>query len=383
MPDDEEDVMKRIFQGKISISLPEKPLTDFKPWHRPRKHYLRLKQWCHEAAKLIDSLGLKDGDELRYLGLPGEDLLDLWVLRGVCERAKVRLRYLGFDSSRRSASINLATHKVNSNDFIHPSSLILGDSLQSLLKEGSLGLSRADANAPYDIINLDLCDSVVDQAVPESYPNLEVVRALCDLQRQRRGRPWLLFLTTRVLKDGISEDALKRMFSCIIENIKSAADFPETLEKQLGISPGTIENATSVEEFDDEKWMGCHTLAFAKWLLIYLVKMQCSVRLLDSYVYNVVKTRKDMVSLGFLIEPVRLAGSDPSGMTVGLLPGTVQAIDEAALACAMVSQVSRMSDLDGMMEMEPEIFASFIEKKAKLLETVGYDPDAFRAWAAN
>ena len=42
---------------------------------------------------------MQQGDILRYLGLPGEDLLDIRSLRGVCEPGGIWVKYLGFDST--------------------------------------------------------------------------------------------------------------------------------------------------------------------------------------------------------------------------------------------------------------------------------------------
>lgn len=377
---DEENELEGIYQGKLLLALPAKPRADFKPWHKPRKHYLRLRQWCLEAQKLIKSLALKEGDQLRYFGLPGEDLLDLWVLKGICESANIKLRYIGFDSSRRSASVNLATHRVNSNRFIHPASLILGDSLQAILRKSSPAFRHADDNAPYDIINLDLCDSIVNQSLPDSYPNLEVVRALCDIQCQRRGQPWILFLTTRVLREGLKDEALRKMFHFIIENINSGEKFSTSLEGHLGIKAQSVIDAKNPDDFDNEKWMECHTLAFAKWLLAYLVNLGCGVSLLDSYVYNVQFSGKDMVSLGFMIEPAPVSGVDHSGMTVGIDHGS-SVPKEEKLACDILEKIAGIKDVDLLLAGDQDLLTKFIEKKASLLAGVGYDPEAYRVWA--
>src|SRR5258706_14178098 len=107
-----ENLISGIYQGQIQSTLETKARTDFKAWHKPRKHYVRLKQWCEETRKYIKRSDHSFSDELRYLGMPGEDLLDIRVLKGVCEKAKINLRYLGFDSSLTSAQLNLSKHEV-------------------------------------------------------------------------------------------------------------------------------------------------------------------------------------------------------------------------------------------------------------------------------
>ncbi len=381
MAEDEDSILSEIYPAPSPRALAESPRLDFKPWHKPRKHYIRIKQWCHEAVNLIHLLQLQEGDELRYFGLPGEDLLDLWVLKGVCEKAKIRLRYIGFDSNRRSATLNLASHRVNSTNFIHPSSTILSDSLNAILSDKTHAFRQTDLNAPYDIVNLDLCDSILNQKLPESYPNMEVVRAICDLQKQRRGHPWILFLTFRVLRH--DSDTIAKFFHCILENLEKDPRFGKALKSKLEIDPREITEAIDSEGFDDHRWACCHTLAFAKWLLAYLTGLGCSVSMLNSYTYNVAHGRKDMVSLGFGIIPAKVTGADRSGMTADQSSQSQPIIDEVGLACEMVAKIAEMPDLDIFLRENRSLFEKFVDKKASLLANVGYDALAYKKWATS
>lgn len=125
----DDDLLKDIYQGEMKPIL-EPIRTDFKPWHKPRKHYVRLKQWCHETRKLLKQFESDQNEELRYFGMPGEDLLDIRVLKEVCAKSNVKLRYLGFDCSLASSNLNLSRHEVNSDEFIHQSSLVIKDQLE-------------------------------------------------------------------------------------------------------------------------------------------------------------------------------------------------------------------------------------------------------------
>lgn len=82
-----------------ALAVPEK---GFKPWHKPRKHFVRLRQWSDEVKALITDLSrMRAGalpERLRYLTLPGDELLDIRVLHDACAEKKVRLRYLGFNT---------------------------------------------------------------------------------------------------------------------------------------------------------------------------------------------------------------------------------------------------------------------------------------------
>src|SRR4051812_44403255 len=88
-----DDIVDEIYEH-VEPTLAGEVAREFKPWHKPRKHFLRVYQWCSEIRGLIRELDYKEGDTVRYLGLPGEDFLDIRTLAGVCDRAKVKLKYL-------------------------------------------------------------------------------------------------------------------------------------------------------------------------------------------------------------------------------------------------------------------------------------------------
>src|SRR5260221_8832642 len=75
---------------------------EFFAWHRPRKQFVREKQWCLQIGMLLDdAAGLSfDNNTLTYCGLPGSDLLDLRCFHDViCIPRSLKLRFLGFNSA--------------------------------------------------------------------------------------------------------------------------------------------------------------------------------------------------------------------------------------------------------------------------------------------
>ena len=152
-PQERDELLDGIYQGDIQPQIVDVARTDFKPWHKPRKHFLRIEQWCRETKKLIKKLDPPAGGEIRYLGLPGEDLLDLRVIKGVCPKG-VLLRYLGFDDSF-STQLNLAQHEVNSDSSIHLSSMITNDRIEQIVDPHQMAHKCVQDNAPFDVINLD------------------------------------------------------------------------------------------------------------------------------------------------------------------------------------------------------------------------------------
>jgi len=94
--DQADDGLDEINQSEAVHSLG--PAKEFAAWHHPRKQFVRIQQWCAEVRKLIPQLGLGHGEPFRYLTLPGNELLDVRAIHGVCSALNVKLRYLGFNS---------------------------------------------------------------------------------------------------------------------------------------------------------------------------------------------------------------------------------------------------------------------------------------------
>ena len=72
-------IEESLAEGIIGVKnyTPESPTKKvFLPWHKPRKQYVRGEQWCKEILKMVDEV-LPENNILKYLGLPGDDLLDL------------------------------------------------------------------------------------------------------------------------------------------------------------------------------------------------------------------------------------------------------------------------------------------------------------------
>ena len=104
---DEDDLVADIF-GEIEYRpTPAAPKT-FKPWHKPRKQYVRRKQLLALLRRLYQQ---RQPDEpLRYLGLPGTDLIDLRYLHEKLCRAQGRtLRFLGFSTEAQPGSPRLTS----------------------------------------------------------------------------------------------------------------------------------------------------------------------------------------------------------------------------------------------------------------------------------
>lgn len=374
--------MEGIYQGAIAPALQDAARKTFKPWHKPRKHFVRLNQWSKETRKLLELVRPGDGGELRYLGLPGEDLLDIRVLKTLCVKRNLKLRYLGFDSSLDSPELNLSRHEVNSDEFIHPSSVVIPDELGALEAKDSVAYQYVQRHAPFDVINLDLCNSVTSME-REVIPNLEAIRTLCNIQIERRRQPWLLFLTTQVFRDTLDVSIKRRLFDRVLKNISHSATFYSSLVSTLGIQENSILSELGPKgELDRQKWFRAYVLAIAKWLLHYMMghDYKLAVRMRRSYVYNVRGGSRDMASLAFFIEPVATLREDETGLTRPRAQPD-PAPTEMDLARDLIESVAEIENLDDKLNSNKELELSMFKKSAALLAGLRYDMRAYQKFA--
>ena len=244
-PDEVEpdEMIEGVYQD-IKPTLSDREARPFLPWHKPRKHYIRIKQWCSEVRQLIKLNGYGAGDVIRYLGFPGEDFLDVRTLQGVCQPQQIWVRYLGFDSTSTHAGaefqFNLSQHEVYELGFINQHSRVLKTRIETLVNKKSLAYERAIEYHDFDIINIDLCNSLAAPAEEQYPPYFEAIKTLCDMQIAGRTRPWLLFLATRAIREQFDDDTKFKLFDCVLQNIQSSPQFAESLQKAFALTDGAI-----------------------------------------------------------------------------------------------------------------------------------------------
>jgi len=162
MPDrTDESLIEGIAPIKVEHEAPPEEKV-FKAWHKPRKQWVRQEQWLKETESLIRRLRLDGRSLLRYLSLPGEDMLDIRMIAKLCEKKGLGLKCLGYDEGARGLTnqteVNISWNEVSNN--IETTSTILPDNIAVLKNLRSQAFSYVKEHGPFDIINLDLCGSV-------------------------------------------------------------------------------------------------------------------------------------------------------------------------------------------------------------------------------
>lgn len=355
---------------------------DFLPWHRPRKQYVRQHQWCHEIVRMIASMPPADG-VLKYLGLPGVDLLDLRHFHAaVCEPKKVALRFLGFNSSARPASkaqteLNISLDEVRRMPRVDLMSDVIGDSFARLANQESIAFRKARELGPYDVINLDLCDGFGAQApgtLDGSY--YEAVRCLLALQ-SRTMNPWLLFLTTRADKPNINDQVLKALLAKYLANLEQCVPFREAsrdhfaIETEAGLTAAAATPAGLLPVF---------LTSLCKWFVALALEHQppTSVELRSVFGYRVDQgsEQEDLISLALKFTPTFVPAKDP----LGLASQPAVSPDEGALATRALKRVAKRIDADKKLADDATLHNNMADATAHLLGLARYDVEAYKAW---
>lgn len=363
--------------------MPFAAKEDFLPWHRPRKQYVRHHQWCHEIGQLIQA-NPPAGGVLKYLGLPGDDLLDLRHFHStVCQPNDVKLRFLGFNSRAQPRSsahteLNISLDEVKKLAQVDPMSDVIGDNFSLLANHDSIASRRARELGPYDVINLDLCDGFGAQppgALNNSYYN--AVNNLLALQT-RTMNPWLLFLTTRADKANINQQVLDALVSKYQSNLEQSVPFREASRDHFAIE---TDEALALAANTPEGLLHVFLTGLSKWFVALALEHvpPTSVELRSAFGYKVERgaTHEDLVSLAFKFTPTFVPPADPVGLAI---QPAVAMPSEGVLATRALKRVAKRIDADKKLADDAELHNRMVDASAHLLSLARYDPVAYKAW---
>lgn len=377
----EEDLADGIF-GLGDYEAPRPLKKNFLPWHKPRKQFVRQHQWCKQVNLLLAEIN-PGGDTLRYLGLPGNDLLDLRHFHThVCQPNNMRLRFLGFNSganprSEAQTELNISLDEVKKLSSIDHLSEIIWDDFCLVADENSRAWHKAKDFGPYDIINLDLCDGFGAHKPGE--PNNTHYNALARLLslQMRSKTPWLLFLTTRTGKQDIHVDVLAKLQAKYKQNLVDCDPFKQASIQFMDISDEvTLDQASNTPDGHLEVFL----VGLCKWLLGLAVGLHppsiVEVKSTIGYRINDAAGHDDLVSIALKFEPTFVPANDP----LGIVGHQAALPSECDLAVKILKRVKRRICADKILEESEETLDAMVEATAKLLKLARYDVDAFYAW---
>ena len=379
-PDDEQLADDIVATGAYEATRP--PSKFFLPWHRPRKQFVRAKQWALQIDKLLSDF-TPQGQPLRYLGLPGTDLLDLRHFHEtLCAPRQLHLRFLGFNSAANSANslqveLNISLDEVKKLPFIDPLSDVLPDDVRRIANENSIAFHKAQNLGPYDVINLDLCDgfgSDAPGAIDDTHYN--ALARLLSLQVRNKS-PWLLLLTTRVGEAHIHAAVIDKLMKKCAENLMECAEFQKAANDAFSISdPASFGEMIKTPN----GLLVGFLIGISKWLLALAVRNnpQASMELKSIIGYKVAydSSCEDLVSLAFRFDPHIAPISDP----LGLANQIVSPLEECPLSAKIITRVTRKVNADELLKTNEALHKEMTDAMAALLEVARYSKDAYYDW---
>lgn len=355
---------------------------EFLPWHKPRKQFVRHFQWCEQVNLLLDEFRPDDG-VLKYLGLPGVDLLDLRHFHTeICESKDIGLRFLGFNSgaspqSKAHTELNISLGEVCSLDMIDVQSVVMPDDFCRVADRNSLAWKKAKDFGPYDVVNLDLCDGfAVHEPSVDGATYYDALNCLISLQAKRK-YPWLLFLTTRTGRQDINEQVLERLLDTYSKNLNGCPEFKLFSKKHLTIDDDETLRAIAATP---NGHLTVFLVGLCKWMLGLALGQNppCKIEVKSTigYCVDFDADHDDLVSIALKFEPTFGSIYDPAGLS----KAAIAALDEGKLAVKVLSRVLKRKSADNILADNAVLYEEMTLATEKLLALARYDIGAYRDW---
>lgn len=372
----------RALLGDGPVPFPEKVEREFQPWHRPRKQYVRSRQWSREVGLLARDLDL--AGELRYLTLPGSDLLDIrYLAESVCATREIRLKYLGFNTAASPSDsgqpeLNAAQFSINRLEYVHPESEVFPGDFRVIGDPRSLPWQRVHRAGPFHAINLDLCGGFAGREKAQGIPNyFTALQAL--LQNQRSSEEeFLLFITTR-MDDGSIDPQAQESLNAVAQKIH---DTCEAYASEFATAWGGPESGEPIRLPELVGAAEAFMLGLTQWIVSQGIVhgLKSSVRSIMTYRTGSEIGDDDIVSLAIRFKPDPYIQPDSHGLVRPI--GAVTSLDEKE--CAQSAKIpSRVSDrvlVDEILRTQADEFQRCMSESSELLVTAGYDAISYRNW---
>ncbi len=373
--DDNDEIVARIF-GDLGYETAELEQREFKPWHRPRKQFVRREQWAEQVRRLYADRPTEE--PLRYLGLPGTDLIDLrYLYEQICRPTSRPLVFLGFNaqlepdsSARRELDISL--YEVRRLPNVQQQSDVIHDDFRRISDDSSIAWDRARTLGPFDVVNIDLCDGLASDAPTVQQSIYDAIGQVTALQGHSL-TPWLLLITTRIGPHMFDPDAEAAILQRFHDNVCTCDGFAEECQQHLGLDATAIDSVAC----SDEDYLKLMIVAMGKWLAKLVQASRSSEVVLASTLgYRVVESApcEDLVSIALRCEPIFQRPKN------ALTPTPPQPFDECKTAKRIVRRAANRKDVDSILEANSDVHDALVVEMEGLLTAARYDASRYRPW---
>ena len=340
---------------------------------------MRRTQWVGSFRDVVDEVLKLDEDRqvIRYIGLPGSDLIDIALFAEACHNRGRKLHYFGFDrtagtSTVESVYLNIARELLLRSDKVHRDSIVMPDDFVALSNRKSLAYQRANEMS-YDVVNLDFCGGEMNDAAGAENSFFSAVRNLLQIQSKREA-PWLLLLTNVFDRAGlgtVGHSNVGRMHGALRDRLSACG---MAREEAFAIFGGAEKDGMTIPELpesDSELYVRMHVAAFICWLSTVGKGVRSAhYKVLSAMAYKLRQDRAfpNMYSLAIRINPKELTVEDPARLLPAPLPA-----DACGELSQHIRQLGRSRDADRMLTDNRDLFNEVREEMATILERLQYD----------
>lgn len=370
--------------------------SDFYPWHKPRKHWVRVNQWNSSISRLIKTLKLDATTRsLSYLSLPGPDLLDIRAIQPICASVNVKLRFIGLNNignHEKEVQIEqaLSIDEVHALSHIDAGSLVVLDKFEHIANENSVAYGRIIKDkASFDVVNIDLCCSFAETKPDESIPDYyNALYRLLRHQADTRPDDWLFFLTTRNNQDMVHPDAIGKLIESINNIIINDVEFkPLLIRRNIFQENNFVNDLIDTTQLDSRSFANSFLLGVGNWIVRALLDSspKWKVSTLPVFGYHVAEQSSDcdMISLGFYCSRVPEPAIDTQGLAGVSLHSNVQTFQQIAKGAVekLISRIEGQTDIDVKLCKDNLLYQKSLDESATLLRAARYHEDVYREWA--
>lgn len=368
--------------GVVSSSAPVRP-NSFQPWHKPRKQLVREQQWWFHLNRILcESPSYNLIDDIKYFGLPGGDMLDIqFLIKKLAEyHANKKLFVHGFVNTqvdKDKAEIRLT--QLSDLDNFHNESKVERHNFSALAEATSVAMQKVKEKAGYHFINLDFCDSVLNEVTLNA-----IIHVLHEQFKKLINIPWLLCITTRADRNSISEGLFSLLNRVFVNNIAKDTDVINALDTYLH---EIMESCRSrqLHELNDDELAPLIQICFIYWMIKRAHDNQSSIQLVSSAKYKVLPSNSfhDMYSYVFRFEKPDFIPPDSLSLTMNTGVSS-QPLTEQTITSNKDDSIKKFSftrDIDEELKRNQEKFFDCKETMKRLLEECGWDVSSYDAFA--
>ncbi len=353
--------------------------NQYKPWHKPRKQFIRENQWFIPLKRIANSNKYSSIDTINYFGLPGGDLLDVtYISQELLNHNELNKKdflihgFINSDAEFNKAQSGLS--QLLDKDNVCKKSKIEKFSFEALSSSNSEAWKRIRSVGYYHFINLDFCNCILNEKT------LPAIYRLLDYQTKRViGAPWLLCITTRLNKAGITPLLLEK-FDAVLQDVKSDEGLTEIINSAFSSSLLAVKKLTDLDEPHKVLLNELLQVCLIFWLVNEATKKGCTIELKSSYKYSVdlYDREHDMHSFVFAIEKQDRVEADTLGLVSQSNEEILTSDKVTGLKVSALEKLGRSLDLDAHLEDDIVLLNKFADDMMSLLSRCGYSVSDYK-----